>query len=72
MVLALDGSLPPYLTLVVRGVNYRMPPIAKDVRAVAYVEHLRKDLSQTQLVLDSELRRVLSELGQLRMRMCPA
>ena len=55
-----------------RGVNYRMPPIAKDVRAVAYVEHLRKDLSQTQLVLDSELRRVLSELGQLRMRMCPA
>ncbi len=73
VVLAQGGRLPPYLTLVVRGVNYRMPPMPGDrgeFRAVAYVDHLRKDLSQTQLVHDEELKRVLADLNKLRLKMC--
>lgn len=70
VVLAQDGRLPPYLTLVVRGVNYRLPPLEDRCRAVAYVDHLRKDLSQTQLVHDDEMKRVLAELSQLNRKMC--
>lgn len=72
VVLAQGGRLPPYLTLVVRGVNYRMPPQAvdrTDFKAIAYVDHLRKDLSQTQLVNDEELRKVLRDIGRLLGRM---
>lgn len=68
IVLAQGGRLPPYLTLVVRGVNYRMAPQAVDpvdFKAVAYVDHLRKDLSQTQLVHDNELKKVLTAIPQL-------
>lgn len=70
VVLAQDGRLPPYLTLVVRGINYRMPPLNDRFRAVAYVDHLRKDLSQTQLVHDDEMKRVLTELSGLSRKMC--
>ena len=68
VVLAEGGRLPPYLVLVVRGVNYRMPPKAVDTRdfkAIAYVDHLRKDLSQTQLVQDEDFKGVLADIGRL-------
>lgn len=68
VVLAEGGRLPPYLVLVVRGVNFRMPAKAVDTRdfkAIAYVDHLRKDLSQTQLVQDEDFKEVLAHIGRL-------
>ncbi|MBN9417202.1 MAG: hypothetical protein J0I12_17285 [Candidatus Eremiobacteraeota bacterium] len=68
VVLAEGGRLPPYLVLVVRGVNYRMPAKGVDTRdfkAIAYVDHLRKDLSQTQLVQDQDFKGVLTHIGRL-------
>lgn len=62
-VLARRGRLPPYLVLVVQGVNFRLAPEAlghPDLRGIVYADHLRKDLSQTSLVKDEAFQSVVN------------
>lgn len=64
-ILAVGGKLPPWVTLVLHGVNFRLPGEAfgaKKLRGVVYLEHLKKDLSQCQLVQDHSFLAVIDEL----------
>ena len=66
--LARGGRLAPWVTLVVNGVNFRMPENAfqaSDLRGVVYVDFLAKDLSQVQLVQDAQFDGVLEQLNNL-------
>lgn len=59
------GRLAPFIILVVNGVNFRLSPKAlggAEVRAIVYVDHLRKDLAQVHLVQDEHFQEVLEEL----------
>ena len=65
--LAQGGRLAPYLVMVVHGVNFRLSTEAlgpKDVRAIVYADHLRKDLSQVSLVQNDDFRQVIRTLRQ--------
>ncbi|MCA9776825.1 MAG: hypothetical protein KC800_08920 [Candidatus Eremiobacteraeota bacterium] len=60
--LARGWRLAPWVTLVVNGVNFRMPEDAfraSDLWGVVYVDLLAKDLSQVQLVQDAQFDGVL-------------
>ncbi len=67
-VIARGGRLPPWLTLVVNGVNFRLSESAfgsGGLRGVIYTESLRKDLSQSQLVQDGPYRKLIEDLTLL-------
>jgi len=68
-ILAPTGRLAPWLTLVVRGVNFRLPEKAlagkTHPRGVVYADFLRKDLSQVQLVQDKTFEELLSQIQTL-------
>ncbi len=61
-VLGVGGQLPPWLTLVVNGVSFRIPEVTLQgtkIRGFVFTNHLKKDLSQTRLVQDREYDAVL-------------
>lgn len=66
-IIARGGSrLPPWLTLVVNGVNFRMREGAfGGVRGFVYTEILSKDLSQSQLVQDKHYNEIVEALSGL-------
>lgn len=65
--LTAEGRLAPWVTLVVQGVNFRLPEEAFSIpglRGIVYSDALRKDLSQVQLVQDATFRAVVAEIGR--------
>lgn len=70
--LAIGGRLAPWVTLVFRGVNFRLPENAfavSGLRGIVYCDLLRKDLSQVQLVQDEEFQKLMDHITQIGRRL---
>jgi hypothetical protein len=75
-ILAREGRLAPWVTLVVHGVNFRLPEHAfqgrgregQPPRGIVYADFLRKDLSQVGLVQDKTFEKLIEDVQDLATR----